>query len=75
MAISATERHLVATIAAHESWAKTENRTARTARAAQHSRHGSSEAGGDPVRAESLRKAYFARLALRSAKARREAKS
>ena len=29
------------------------------------------EAGGDPVRAEHIRRAYYARLALKSAQARR----
>ena len=32
------------------------------------------EAGGDPVRAGHLRKAYFARLALKSAQSRRKAR-
>jgi hypothetical protein len=33
------------------------------------------EAGGDPKRAESIRKAYYARLAFESAKARRARKT
>jgi hypothetical protein len=67
-----TERVLRAQIAAHTSWAKTIDRTARTAngrRAAEEKFL--TEAGGDPQRAESLRRAYFARLALKSAQARR----
>jgi hypothetical protein len=32
------------------------------------------EAGGDPVRAEHLRKAWYARLSLRSAQSRRRAR-
>lgn len=82
-AARATERSQVATIAAHESWARTPDRTARTAnaRAALMARF---ETDVDPtnslppaeraVRAEHLRKAYFARLALRSARSRRRSK-
>ena len=74
MEMTAEERTLRATIAAHTSWANTDNRSARTANAragleAKFLR----EAGGDPVRAESLRKAYYARLALKSVAARRRA--
>jgi len=58
--------------AAHMSWAKTENRTARTAKGRQALEDKFlAEAGGDPKRAESVRKAYYARMALNSAKARR----
>jgi hypothetical protein len=59
-------------IGAEESWAKTTDRTARTApaRAAFEQRF-LDQAGGDPVRAAHLRKAYFRRLALKSAQARR----
>jgi hypothetical protein len=65
-------RTLRSRIAAHESWARTTDRSARTANA----RKGLedkflAEADGDPVRAESLRKAYYARLAFKSAQARR----
>lgn len=62
-------------IAAHESWANTTNRTARTApaRAARDAKFLES-AGGDPVRAAHLRKAHFARLALKSAQSRRKAR-
>lgn len=64
-------RSLAAQIAAHDSWAKTTDRTARTApaRAALEAKF-LEQADGDPVRAESLRKAYYKRLALKSAKAR-----
>lgn len=59
--------------AAHESWGRTTNRTARTANARKAFEDTFlEEADGDPQRAESLRKAYFARLALKSAKARRQ---
>lgn len=74
MPASPSERSLVASIAAHESWAATVDRTARTApaRAALEARF-LEAAGGDPVRAESLRRAHFQRLALRSVRARRRA--
>jgi hypothetical protein len=72
MKTSAQERSLRAQIAAHESWANTENRSARTANARRAlDEKFLAEAGGDPQRAESLRKAYYARLALKSAQARR----
>ncbi|GAA1154864.1 hypothetical protein [Nocardioides aquiterrae] len=72
---AATERQLVAKIAAHESWAQTPNRSARTApaRAALDQKF-LDAAGGDPVRAAHLREAHFARLALKSAQARRKAR-
>ncbi|RYB90841.1 hypothetical protein EUA06_11230 [Nocardioides glacieisoli] len=75
MALTATERQLSASIAAHESWANTENRTARTApaRAALDQKF-LDAADGDPVRAAHLRKAHFARLALKSAQSRRKAR-
>lgn len=74
------ERRLRASIAAHESWAHTPDRSARTApaRAALLARF---EAQVDPdrllpaservKRAEHARRAYFQRLALKSARARR----
>lgn len=70
-----SERRLAASIAAHESWANTENRSARTApaRAALDQKF-LDAAGGDPVRAAHLRKAHFARLALKSAQSRRKAR-
>lgn len=69
------ERSTIASIAAHESWAKTPDRTARTskARAALDAKF-LEQADGDPVRAESLRKAHYKRLALKSAQARRRAR-
>jgi hypothetical protein len=73
---SAAENHLRAVIAAHESWAATSDRTARTApaRAALDQKF-LDEADGDPVRAEHIRKAHYARLALKSAQARRKIKT
>lgn len=70
--LTPAERTLRAQIAAHESWAQTPDRAARTdkARKALYAKF-LAEADGDPKRAESLRKAYYARLALKSAKARR----
>jgi len=67
---------LRARIAAHESWAHTENRSARTApaRAALDQKF-LDAAGGDPVRAAHLRKAHFSRLALKSAQSRSKAKA
>lgn len=65
-------RTLRSRIAAHESWARTENRPARTAAARRAlEQKFLDEAGGDPKRAESLRSAYYARLAFKSAQARR----
>ena len=71
--MSTSERTLVARIAAHESWARTTDRTARTApaRAGLDAKF-LAAADGDPLRAAHLRKAHFARLALKSAKARRK---
>lgn len=75
MAATPAERQLRASIAAHESWAATPNRAARTApaRAALDAKF-LEQAEGDPVRAAHLRKAWFARLALKSAQARRKAR-
>jgi hypothetical protein len=73
--IPESERRLRASIAAHSSWANTEDRTARTANArAGLDQKFLDQAGGDHVKAEHLRKAYYARLALKSARARRKAK-
>lgn len=71
-----SERELRARLAAHMSWAKTDDRTARTApaRAAMDKKF-LDEAGGDQQKADSLRKAYYTRLALKSAQARRKSKS
>lgn len=78
--LTPTERSLRGQIAAHESWAKTENRSART-EAARKAALDRFEREVDPrgeltpaeraKRAEHARKAYFARLALKSAQARR----
>ena len=75
MGMTPEERQLRASIAGHTSWAKTDDRTARTApaRAARDQKF-LDEADGDPVRAASLRKAHFARLALKSVQARRKAR-
>ncbi len=74
MSATPQERQLSASIAAHESWAQTEDRAARTAPArAAMLRKWLAEADGDPVRAEHLRRAHFQRLALKSVKARRRA--
>ena len=59
-------------IGAHKSWGQTEDRSARTAPAREAFEDKFLvEADGDPKRAESLRRAYFAELALKSAQARR----
>jgi hypothetical protein len=73
---TAAERALLSLagrIGAHISWANTEDRTARTApaRAAMEQKF-LDQAGGDAARCAHLRKAYYADLALKSAKARRK---
>lgn len=78
--LTPSERSLRGQIAAHTSWAKTPDRAARTA-AARKAALDRFEREVDPenellpaeraIRAENARKAYFARLALQSAKARR----
>jgi hypothetical protein len=67
------ERKLGSQIAAHESWARTPDRSARAApaRTALLAKF-LEQADGDPIRAEHLRKAYYMRLALKSAVARRK---
>ncbi len=74
MPATPSERSLRGRIAAHESWGNTPDRSARTApaRAALDAKF-LDQAGGDPVRAEHLRRAYFQRLALKSAQSRRRA--
>jgi hypothetical protein len=69
-------RQLVGRIGAEQSWANTEDRSARTkpARDALNKRF-LDEAGGDPVRAEHLRKGHFLKLALKSAQARKKIKT
>lgn len=75
MPIPASERSLAASIAAHESWAHTPDRTERTAPARRAlDQKFLDAADGDPVRAAHLRRAYFQRLALKSAQARRKAR-
>lgn len=71
-----SERSAIGAIAAHLSWANTLDRSARTApaRAALDQKF-LDQADGDPVRAAHLRKAHFARLALKSAQARRKAQA
>ncbi|BBY82297.1 hypothetical protein H7I53_13620 [Mycolicibacterium pulveris] len=70
--MTTAENSLRAKHRAHLSWARTIDRTARTAPARRaFEQRFLTEAGGDPVRAESLRKAYFAELAYKSARARR----
>jgi hypothetical protein len=68
----ASEVRLAAQIRAHQSWAKTVDRSARTAPArAALERQFLEQAGGDPIRAEHLRTAHYKRLALQSAASRR----
>lgn len=70
------ERRLIASIAAHTSWANTPDRAARTSNARQALEAKFLEqAGGDPQRAQHLKTAHFQRLALKSAQARRRAKA
>jgi hypothetical protein len=61
-------------IGSHVSWLNTDDRSARTApaRAALEARF-LAEGGGDPVRAVHARKAFYARLAMKSAQSRRKA--
>ncbi|GGB19457.1 hypothetical protein GCM10011492_06610 [Flexivirga endophytica] len=75
MAMTASERKLSAQLAAEMSWANTDDRAARTsnARRAMDQKF-LDQAGGDPVRAEHLRRAHYKRLALKSAISRRRAK-
>jgi len=74
--MASTERQLIARIAAHQSWANTIDRTARTANArAARERNFLLAADGDPIRAGHLRSAHYARLALKSAVARRKIKA
>jgi hypothetical protein len=71
----ASERILRARGAAYQSWGQTPNRTARTApaRAALEAKF-LKAADGDPIRAACLRKAYFARLTLKSIASRRKSR-
>jgi hypothetical protein len=67
------EKRMFASYLAHRSWANTEDRSARTsnARAALEEKW-LNAANGDPVRAESLRKAHYKMMALKSAASRRK---
>lgn len=80
MALPASERHLRASLAAHESWARTDDRTARTEPArrafAEHFENlvdpdHKLDASERARRGENARKAHFQRMALKSAQARR----
>jgi hypothetical protein len=80
MPLSPSEKPLRGEIAAHESWARTEDRSARTAPARkalldkferQVDPEGSLLPAERAKRAEHARKAYFKRLALKSSQARR----
>ncbi|GAA4482341.1 hypothetical protein GCM10023094_32080 [Rhodococcus olei] len=76
------DRRLRAQLAAHESWSRTPDRAARTAKA-RRAAEARFERQVDPdgrlspqeraIRAQHARKAHFARLALKSAQARRRA--
>lgn len=70
--VSPKLKTLQARKASHTSWGNTPDRSARTAPARKAFRDRFlAEAGGDPKRAESLRKAFYSGLALKSAQARR----
>lgn len=80
MTLTPTERTMRAEIAAHESWAQTDDRAARTA-PARRALMDKFERQVDPdgtllpaeraKRTESARKAHYRRMALKSAQARR----
>lgn len=81
--LSPSERRLRAQIAAHESWARTPDRAARTAAARQAALdrfEREVDPNGELVpeerarRAAHARKAYFTRLAFKSVRARRQGK-
>lgn len=71
-----TEVRLQASAMAHLSWANTDDREARTApgRRAAEERF-LKLAGGDPVKAASLRKAFYQSMAAKSVAARRARKA
>jgi hypothetical protein len=75
MSESSQDRIAIGRIGGHSKWANTTDRTAATApaRAALEAKF-LAESDGDPQRAASLRKAYFARLSLASVKARRKSR-
>ncbi|HSS25788.1 MAG TPA: hypothetical protein VLL82_15625 [Mycobacterium sp.] len=63
---------LARSMAAHESWGKTPDRAARTANARRAAdERFLAQADGDPLRAESLRKAHYKRIQLKSIAARK----
>ena len=63
-------------IAAHESWAQTQDWSARTANARRaFENRFLALAGGDPKRAESLRKAHYKRIQLKSIAVRKAKKA
>jgi hypothetical protein len=63
-------------IAAHESWAQTEDWPARTANARRAAEDRFlTQAGGDPKRAEAARKAHYKRLQQKSLAVRRAKKA
>lgn len=67
------ERSLIGRLGAHTKWANEPDRTAATAPARRAFEQGFlDQADGDPKRAASLRRAYYARLALASAQSRRK---
>lgn len=71
-----SERSLQNRVNAHLSWARTLDRPARTANArSAFEQKFLDEAGGDPQRAKSARKAYYLRLAQKSVKARKARKA
>jgi hypothetical protein len=72
MPLTPAEQSLRGSLGAHTSWGNTTDRTARTANARKAFEDKFlADADGDPRRAESLRRAYYARLALKSAQVRR----
>lgn len=77
-----SERSLLARLASHSSWAKTEDRSARTEAARQAFRdrfeqqvdpEGTLDPDERARRAENARKAFYTRLALKSVRSRRRA--
>jgi len=72
MPLTPRERSLRGKLAVETSWANTKDRAGRTAKARRALEDKFlAEADGDPKRAEHYRRAYYARLALKSAQARR----
>jgi hypothetical protein len=72
MPLTPAQKSLRGKMAVETSWANTEDRSARTAKARRALEDKFlAEAGGDPVKAEHLRKAHYARVALKSSQARR----